>query len=50
VLPPDIGGRTLGYYNTIAASNGLQVGVQKFGYALFFMTDSSLAYLKKSGG
>jgi hypothetical protein len=36
---PDIGGRTLGYYNTIAASYGLQVGGQKFGYALFFMTD-----------
>ena len=34
----------------LAASHALQVGVQKFGYALFFMTDSSLAYLKKSGG
>ena len=44
------GGRTLGYYNTAAASYGLQAGVQKFGYALFFMTDSSLGYLKKSGG
>jgi lipid-binding SYLF domain-containing protein len=44
------GGRTLGYYNTVAASYGLQAGVQKFGYALFFMTDSSLGYLKKSGG
>jgi lipid-binding SYLF domain-containing protein len=44
------GGRTLGYYNTIAASYGLQAGVQKFGVALFFMTDSSLGYLKKSGG
>jgi len=44
------GGRTLGYYNTIAASYGLQAGVQKFGYALFFMTNSSLAYLDKSGG
>lgn len=44
------GGRTLGYYSTVAASYGFQAGVQKFGYALFFMTDSSLAYLNKSGG
>ena len=44
------GGITLGYYNTVAASYGLQAGVQKFGYALFFMTNSALAYLNKSGG
>lgn len=43
-------GKTLGYYRTTAASYGLQAGVQKFGYALFFMTDSDLAYLRKSGG
>jgi lipid-binding SYLF domain-containing protein len=42
--------KTLGYYRTSAASYGLQAGVQKFGYALFFMTDSDLAYLRKSGG
>jgi lipid-binding SYLF domain-containing protein len=44
------GGKTIGYYNTVAASYGLQAGVQKFGYALFFMTDSALDYLAKSGG
>ena len=44
------GGKTVGYYNTVAASYGLQAGVQVFGYALFFMTDSALDYLKKSGG
>jgi len=44
------GGRTVGYYNTTAASYGLQAGVQKFSYALFFMTDSALDYLKGSGG
>jgi lipid-binding SYLF domain-containing protein len=44
------GGKTLGYYSTVAASYGFQAGIQKFGYALFFMTDSSLAYLNKSGG
>jgi lipid-binding SYLF domain-containing protein len=43
-------GRTLGYYNTTAASYGLQAGLQKFGYAMFFMNDASLNYLRKSGG
>ena len=45
-----MGGRTVGYYNTVAASYGLQAGVQKFGYALFFMDDSALGYLHRSGG
>ena len=44
------GGRVAGYYNSVAASYGLQAGVQSFGYALFFMTDSALAYLDKSEG
>ena len=44
------GGRTVGYYNTVAASYGLQAGIQSFGYVLFFMTDSALAYLDKSEG
>jgi len=44
------GGKPTGEYNTLAASYGLQVGVQKFGYALFFMNDAALAYLGKSGG
>ncbi len=43
-------GRTAGYYNTASASYGLQAGIQKFGYALFFMSDSDLRYLNKSGG
>ncbi|HTR15516.1 MAG TPA: hypothetical protein VMI52_00610, partial [Acetobacteraceae bacterium] len=30
------GGRSAGYYNSAAASYGLQAGVQWFGYALFF--------------
>ena len=45
-----IKGKTIGYYRTVAASYGLQAGVQKFGYALFLMTDSALAYLEKSDG
>jgi len=43
-------GKTVGYYNSVAASYGLQAGVQVFGYALFFMTDSALTYLANSGG
>lgn len=43
-------GRTTGYYRTAAASYGFQAGVKKFGYALFFMTNSALTYLDQSGG
>jgi lipid-binding SYLF domain-containing protein len=43
-------GRTVGYYRTAAASYGFQAGVKKFGYALFFMTPSAVAYLDQSGG
>src|SRR3990172_10793841 len=31
------GGRTVGYYRSLAASYGLQAGVQTFRYALFLM-------------
>jgi lipid-binding SYLF domain-containing protein len=41
---------TAGYYNSVAASYGLQAGVQTFGYALFFMSDSALRHLDNSGG
>ena len=43
-------GKTEGYYNTAAASYGLQLGLQKFGYAMFLMTDSAMEYLNKSSG
>jgi lipid-binding SYLF domain-containing protein len=43
-------GVTVGYYNTVSASYGLQAGIQKFGYALFFMSDSAIQYLNKSDG
>ena len=45
-----INGKTAGYFNTIAASYGLQAGAQTFGYALFFMTDETLEYLNESAG
>jgi len=44
------GGRVVGYYNTVSASYGLQAGIQKYGYALFFMTDSMVKYLDRSDG
>jgi len=43
-------GKTAGYYNTIQASYGLQAGLQKYGYAMFLMTDSAVKYLDKSSG
>ena len=43
-------GKTVGYYNTVAASYGLQAGAQKFGYVMFFMDTASLEYLNKSEG
>ena len=39
-----------GYYSTVSATYGMQVGLQKFGYALFIMDEESLAKLKNSGG
>jgi lipid-binding SYLF domain-containing protein len=44
------GGRAAGEYNSVAASYGLQAGGQKFGYAMFFMSDAALDYLNQSGG
>jgi lipid-binding SYLF domain-containing protein len=43
-------GKTVGYYNSVAASYGFQAGLQAFGYVLFFMSDSALRYLDESGG
>jgi lipid-binding SYLF domain-containing protein len=43
-------GKTAGYYDTIQVSYGLQAGAQTYGYALFFMTDSAMKWLDKSGG
>ena len=45
-----IHGRPSARYRTVAGSYGLQAGVQKYGYALFFMTDEALNYLDASGG
>jgi len=45
-----INGKTAGYYNTVAASYGLQAGAQAFGYAMLLMTDEALEYLQSSSG
>ena len=45
-----VDGKTVGYYNTVAGSYGLQAGAQKFGYAMFFMDTASLEYLNNSSG
>jgi lipid-binding SYLF domain-containing protein len=43
-------GKLVAHYNSVAASYGLQAGVQAFGYAMFLMTDKALEYLDKSDG
>jgi len=45
-----VNGKTDGYYSTFSVSYGLQLGVQWFGYAMFFRTDEALGYLDKSDG
>jgi lipid-binding SYLF domain-containing protein len=44
------GGRTTGYYNSVAASYGFQAGIQAFSYALFFMNDEAIAALDNTAG
>jgi lipid-binding SYLF domain-containing protein len=44
------GGRTLGYYNTVAASIGLQIGAQARSEIILFMTDAALAQFQASDG
>lgn len=44
------GEKLAGYYNTAAVSFGFQAGIQKFGYALFFLTKKDLQYLSSSDG
>jgi len=45
-----VNGKTAGYYSSAAASYGLQIGVQRFSYALFLMTDDAMQYINKSDG
>ena len=43
-------GKVAGYYSNGGGSVGLQAGGQSYGYALFFLSDATLAYLAKSEG
>jgi len=43
-------GETVDYYNTVAASYGLQAGAQSFGFAMLLMSDKALKYLQESSG
>jgi lipid-binding SYLF domain-containing protein len=43
-------GKPAGYFNTTGASWGMQAGAQKYGYAMFFMTEKALKYLDSSEG
>jgi len=45
-----IGGKSQAYYQIVAASFGLQIGAQAFSNVMFFMTESSLKYLRESDG
>ncbi|CAN7374558.1 lipid-binding SYLF domain-containing protein [Phenylobacterium sp. LjRoot219] len=43
-------GQPIAFYRLAAGSIGLQLGVQSFSYALFFMTQKALDYVKSSDG
>jgi lipid-binding SYLF domain-containing protein len=43
-------GKPAGRYRTVAASYGLQAGVQKYGYALFFMTQKAVDWINTTEG
>ncbi len=43
-------GKVHGYYDTGGATYGLQAGIQNYGYALFFMSDSALHYVDNTDG
>ncbi len=43
-------GATVGYYNSVSGSWGLQAGAQTYGYAVFLMTDKAEQYIHKTQG
>ena len=44
------GGRPTGRYRTVAASYGLQAGVQEYGYALFLMNQDAVDWVNNTRG
>ena len=43
-----VDGKQIGRFNTVQLSYGLQAGLHKYGYALFFMTDDALNWLQSA--
>ena len=43
-------GKAVAYYSTAGASYGLQIGVQKYGYAMFLMNEKAVSELDKASG
>ena len=43
-------GRSVGYYNSVAASWGWQAGAESYGYVVFLMNEKAVQYLEKSKG
>lgn len=39
-----------GYYNSVTASLGLQIGAQSYGYVVFLMNDKALNYIHETHG
>jgi lipid-binding SYLF domain-containing protein len=42
--------KVVGYYSTKAASIGLQLGAQRYGYAMFLMSDKAMEDMKSAHG
>lgn len=45
-----MGQQVVGFFRTSAGSIGLQAGAQKYGYALFFMNDKAIDYVRRNQG
>src|SRR6478609_908861 len=43
-------GKAVAYYKTTGAALGIQVGAQRYGYAMFFMNEKALAQLDNKNG
>ena len=44
------GSKVSGYYNTVSASWGLQLGAQTYGYVVFLNTEKALSYVHETHG
>lgn len=44
------GCKAAAFYNTAGAAIGFQMGAQSYGYAMFFLSEQTLAYLDQSQG